>query len=273
MRPVTAAPDMDGTRTLMMQVGLHHAPTFLGDLLEEGVKEKRSTHDTIHRLFTREVDMREERRNATCLRLSGLPPGKTLDNFDFAFQPAVDKSRIELLSTGEYLAKKENVLLLGPPGVGKTHLAAALGVRAVAAGYGINFVTLDELIHDLKRDAEGPPTRSRLKGYHKASLLIIDELGFTPLDRKQANLFFRLISNRYERAATIITSNQGIGEWPAIFAGDETLTTAILDRLLHHAHVLSIKGRSYRLKDLEESVRAPVLPTAVPPSAVMAAEV
>lgn len=254
MRAVTATsatPDLDATRTLLGKLGLIHTPALLGDILEEGVKEKRSPHDILHRLLSCEAERREERRGAQGLRLSGLPPGKTLDGFDFAFQPTVDRRKIELLATGEYLAKKENVLLLGPPGVGKSHLAAALGVKAVALGFGVSFMTLDELIYALMRDQGTPATRLKGKGYHKASLLIIDEVGFTPLDRKEANLFFRLISNRYERAATIITSNQGIGEWPAIFAGDETLTTAILDRLLHHAHVLNIKGRSYRLKDLE----------------------
>jgi DNA replication protein DnaC len=148
-------------------------------------------------------------------------------------------------------------LLLGPPGVGKTHLAAGLGVKAIARGYGVCFQPLDDLIRALKRDANVSLAARQTRGYFRSSLLIVDELGFTPLDRREANLFFRLVNSRYERAATIITSNQGVAAWPSIFAGDETLTTAILDRLLHHACVLNIKGRSYRLKDFDHAARLP----------------
>ncbi len=138
----------------------------------------------------------------------------------------------------------------------ETHLAAALGVKAISSGFSVAFMALDELIHCLKRDQDAPTTLLKGKKYLKNSLLIVDEVGFTPMDRCEANLFFRLISNRYERAATIMTSNKSVGDWPEVFAGDETITTAILDRLLHHAHVFNIKGRSYRIKDLAQTLES-----------------
>ncbi|MCK7474249.1 MAG: IS21-like element helper ATPase IstB [Rhodopseudomonas palustris] len=244
------AVDLDSTRNLLERLGLTHIGSQITELMEEGVREKRPIHEQLHHLLSFEVEHREESRVRTGLKLSGLPPGKTLSGFDFAFQPGIDRSRIELLSTCEYIRQKENVLFLGPPGIGKTHLAASLGIKAVSNGFSVAFMTLDEVIHAMKRDSETPPTRLKGKKYLKSSLLIIDEVGFTPLERKESNLFFRLISNRYERASIIITSNKAIGEWPEVFAGDETIATAILDRLLHHCHVLNIKGRSYRVKGM-----------------------
>jgi len=244
--------DLDTTRELLERLGLLHVTPHLSDLLETGAREKQSPHDVLHQVLKTEAEAREERRIRTSLKLSGLPPGKTLDGFDFSFQPGIDRQRVQLLETCEYIRKQENILFLGPPGVGKSHLATALGVKAVSNGFSVAFLTLDELIYLLKWDQEVRSSRLKRKKYMKAALLIIDEVGFTPLDRRESNLFFRLISNRYERVSTIITSNQGIGDWPGIFADDETITAAILDRLLHHAHVLNVKGQSYRMKDFAQ---------------------
>ena len=152
------------------------------------------------------------------------------------------------------------VLFMGPPGVGKSHLAVALGVRAIKNGFSATHYVIDDLMHLLKADAAIPPRRLRSKRYLNSALLIIDEVGFRPLDRQEANLFFRLISARYEKGSIILTSNKHVRDWPEIFADDEILTTAILDRLLHHVHIIHIDGRSYRLREINDLLKKPAPP-------------
>jgi DNA replication protein DnaC len=165
----------------------------------------------------------------------------------------VDRRQIEALATCSYIRERTNVLFLGPPGVGENHLSTALGVKAIKNGFSVAHFVLDDLRHVLRADAAIPPARVRSKRYFNCALLIIDEVGFRPLDRIEANLFFRLVSARYERGSIVLTSNKHVRDWPAIFADDEILTTAILDRLLHHVQVLHIDGRSYRLRELGRS--------------------
>ena len=204
-------------------------------------------------LLEAELTWREERRLRTSLKLSGLPTGQTLESFDFAFQPSIERSRIETLATCQWIREKRTVLLQGPPGVGKTHLAVALAAKAIENGFGVMFYRLEELLVALRRDADLTPARLRRKKYLNTALLVIDEMGFEPMTRQEASLFFRLVSHRYERGSILITTNKGIRDWPELLAGDEVLATAILDRLLHRSHVLNIKGRSYRLRELEQA--------------------
>ena len=196
-----------------------------------------------------------ERRIKTSLKLSGLPPGQTLGNFDFSFQPGVERSKIETLATCAWIREHATLLVVGPPGVGKTHLAVALGVKAVENGFSAAFYRLEDLLHAIKQDADVPPRQLRGKKYLKVSLLIIDEVGFQPMTRQEASLFFRLVSYRYKRGSTLITTNKSVKDWPEVLAGDEVMATAILDRLLHRCHVLHIKGRSYRLRELEKLMK------------------
>jgi DNA replication protein DnaC len=246
--------DLDATRARLERVGLMRAAEQLEERVAEAVKTQVGPHQFLDHLLEEELGYREERRMRTSLKLSGLPTGQTLSNFDFGFQPSIERSRIETLGTCQWIRENRTLLIQGPPGVGKSHLAAALGVRAVENGFGVMFYRLEELMAALKRDAELSPSRLRRKKYLSTSLLIIDEVGFEPMDRSEASLFFRLVSHRYQRGSILITTNKGIRDWPEILAGDEVLATAILDRLLHNSHVLDIKGRSYRLRDLERAV-------------------
>lgn len=246
--------DLDHTRERLLALGLVHASEQLDAALSEAVKASASPHQFIDTLMQAEITAREARRVKTALRLSSLPTGRTLAEFDFAFQPSVERSKIELLATCAWVKSSETLLIQGPPGVGKTHLAVGLGVKAVEHGFSAQFYRFDELLIELKRDAHLPPSRLRRRKYLSSGLLIIDELGFEPMDRQEASLFFRLVTYRYGRGSILITTNKSVRDWPELLAGDEVLSTAILDRLLHHAHVLNIKGRSYRLRDLEAAL-------------------
>ena len=247
--------DLDGTRTFLEQLGLLHAAERLTELVNESVKTNLSAHRFLDELLSSELANREERRIKTSLRLSGLPPGQTLGNFDFAFQPSIEKSRIETLATCGWIREHQTILIQGPPGVGKTHLAVSLGVKAIQNGFSVAFFRLDDLLHNMKQDAELAPKALRRKKYVNVSLLIIDEVGFQMMSRQEASLFFRLVSTRYERGAMLITTNKAVKDWPEMLAGDEVMATALLDRLLHKCHVLNIKGRSYRLRDLERLLK------------------
>lgn len=244
--------DLDGTKAALEKLGLLNAAEQLPAILEEAVKEEMAPHRFLDRLLLAEASQRDERRIRTSLRLSGLPTGMTLGNFDFSFQPSVERSRIETLATCGWIREHETVLLQGPPGVGKTHLAVALGVKAIENGFSVVFFRLEDLLHALKQDAEVPPRRLRGKKYLSASLLIIDEMGFQTMTRQEAALFFRMVSYRYQRGSVLITTNKAVKDWPEMLAGDEVMATALLDRLLHRCTVLGIKGRSYRLKELEK---------------------
>ncbi|MCP3902647.1 MAG: ATP-binding protein [Planctomycetes bacterium] len=247
--------DLDGLRARLESLGLTFAAETLSSLLTQAVKEEQSTSHFLEMLLEAEQTRREERRIRTSLRLSGLPTGQTIGNFDFAFQPSIERSRIEALATCAWIKEKQSLLILGPPGVGKTHLAIALGVRAVECGFSVAFYRVEELLHAMRRDADRPPAKLKRAKYMKSSLVIVDEMGFESFSREEATLFFRLVSYRYGRGAMCITSNKAISAWTEMLAGDEVITSAVLDRLLHASCVLNIKGRSYRLRELEESLR------------------
>jgi DNA replication protein DnaC len=245
--------DLDRTRERLTRLGLLHAAERLGEQVATAAKETHPPHRFLDALLEAELAARDERRVRTSLKLSGLPTGQTLGNFDFAFQPSVERSRIETLATCAWIRERESLLLQGPPGVGKTHLAVALAVRAVENGFSVAFHRLEDLLAALKRDADMHPARLRQRKHMNVALLIIDEVGFEPMSRHEASLFFRLVSYRYGRGSILITTNKGVAEWPGVLAGDEVLATAILDRLLHRCHVLNISGRSYRLRELERA--------------------
>lgn len=196
-----------------------------------------------------EVAARRERITRLRIRSSGLPCVKTLAGFDWSFQPSVPRPKLEELATLRFVDRAENVLFVGSPGVGKTHLAVALGVEAVRAGREVKFIDCARLVDDLRDAQSRGILKKRLKYYAHSKLLIIDELGYLDIDEGGADLLFQLVSTRYEQRSTVITTNVGVGGWAKVF-GDEVAASAIADRVCHHCHLVKITGRSYRLKDL-----------------------
>lgn len=247
--------EVDRTRERLEQLGLSHAAAALGEELSESVKHDRAAHLVLDRLLSREIEARDERRIKTSLKLSNLPPGLTLGNFDFGFQPSLERRQVETLATCAFIRDHCTLLVQGPPGVGKTHLVVGLGVKAIEQGFSVAFYRLEDLLHEMRKDAGVSPQRLRRKKYFNVSYLVVDEMGMEPMSREDASLFFRLVSYRYRRGSTAITTNKAVKDWPGILAGDEAMTAAVLDRLLHQSVVLNIRGRSYRLQELEKLLK------------------
>lgn len=204
--------------------------------------------DALYELTNLEIELMNERAIYGCVRTAGFPFIKTFDEFDFSFQPTINKEQILDFKNLRFIENKENIIFVGSPGVGKTHLATSIGVTAAKNRDSTYFINCNDLIGNLKKANSENRFINRLNHYSKYKLLIIDEVGFLPIDNEGANMLFQLINKRYENHSTIITTNKPFGKWHEIF-GDVTLANAILDRLLHHSHIININGNSYRLKD------------------------
>jgi DNA replication protein DnaC len=219
----------------------------LDALLSDAARGEPTYLDFLDGILREEVGAKQRKRIAMGIQIAHFPTVKTLDDFDFKFQPSVDQKLVRELAVGRYVANAENVLIFGPPGVGKTHLAIGLGRAAVEAGYTVLFTSATALLGALSKAETEGQLAERLAFYAKPKLLVVDELGYLPFEKRSAHLFFQLVARRYEKGAMVITTNQVVTQWGAVF-GDEVLAAAILDRLLHHSFTLMIQGESYRLK-------------------------
>jgi DNA replication protein DnaC len=230
----------------LQRLRLPRTQSLLLDVVQTAQEQSLSYLQMLDTLLEEEVASKEQRRLDTAFKVSGLPFIKTLDDFDFTFQPGLDRQQVASLFDLTFLARHDNVLFLGPPGVGKTHLAVALAVKCCQAGQTIYYTTMADLIEKLKFDHQAG-RNGRTRCHLRASLVVVDEVGYTPIGREECHLFFRFVAARYEKASTIITSNKAFGDWAELFH-DPVIVTAILDRLLHHSVVVNIKGHSYRLR-------------------------
>lgn len=245
---MSAAVSYERVRERLERLKLDFALASLDVVLEQGQKREKTTVEVLDDLLGREISARFERRVGTNLKLSGLPAPKTLESFDFEAQPSVPKGVIEELATLRFLHQGENVLFLGPCGVGKSHLAIALALKAIERGHRAYFLSLHELVTRSRVAREKNRLDVLMRTVTRADLFILDEVGYLPLESADATFLFEAVSKRYEAGKSIIlTSNKSYGQWDEVFP-DPVLATALLDRLLHHATTINIRGESYRLR-------------------------
>jgi len=222
-------------------------------LHEQALKKQTGALEYLSELLRGEAETRCERAAERRIKAARLPVAKTLDTFNWGWPESIDRAQVEHLASLRFIEHKHNGVLLGPVGVGKTHLATAIALKACHAGYKVLYTGAIEAINDLIIAQKQGQLKVALRKYTRPHLLVLDEIGYLPIDKTGADLLFQIISARYETGALLLTTNKAYKDWPAIFGGDSTLTSAVLDRLLHHCETVLIKGSSYRMRKTKET--------------------
>jgi DNA replication protein DnaC len=239
---------------LAHQLQLLGLDTSASELAQQAAKEEWDYLTFLERVLQCEEQSRHQRKQAMFTRMAGFPVIKTLDEFDFTFASGVPKKHVNQLASLAFIERQENVVMLGPSGVGKTHLAIALGYKAVQAGIKTRFISASDLILQLTTAQRQDKYKQVMqRSVLSPRLLIIDEIGYLPFNAHEAKLLFDVVAKRYEKGSMVLTSNLPFGQWGQIFANDTALTSAMLDRVLHHSHILQIKGESYRIKEKKQA--------------------
>ena len=254
MRAAEAGNRRDRLREMLADVKMPGALEAVDGILAQADGGAVSAAEAIEQLLDAQIGLRNNRRLQAAMRSSRLPAVKTLGQFDFAFQPSIKREQIESLHELGFVDRRENAIFLGPPGVGKTHLAISLAITAAQAGRRVYYGTLAGLIESLMEAKAAGELSRRLRVLTHPALLVVDEIGYLPVTQDGAVLFFQLINARHERASTVLTSNKGFEEWGTVL-GDEVMAAALIDRLLHHCHIVNIRGNSYRMREHRNLIR------------------